>query len=303
MESVCGCEVFWVEYDEKRSLKNIIGDNPRCLFVGGWSIPAFARFRDEVRLSGGKTIAMCDNNFVFSLRECVKAVRFRLMLRHKYDGYFVPGMSGVKLLRFYGAEPTKVVTGMYSADSTLFRNGLPLSERARRVLYVGQFIERKNVRRLVQAFQKANLDCKWRLDMYGSGPLKNELVQMTLNDDAVNIYDFCQPEELSLKYQEARIFCLPSLREHWGLVVHEAALSGCVLLLANKIGAAEDLLGKSNGWVFDPRNVSDMARILRTAMEMDDESLKIAQDESLSCAQSVSVGKFVCGIKRLIGNA
>ena len=321
MEKVCGCPVHWVGFDEKRTLREILGEVPRAAIVSGWFSSLFNRWRDEVRTQGGKAVAMCDNNWMgLSLREFVKAVRFKLLFRNKYDGFFVPGASGVKLLRFYGVAREKIATGMYSADASIFRDGKPLPEREKKIIYVGQFIERKNVRRLVEAFYRSrkevdiggsNSGCAdgWTLELYGSGPLKDELVNLASNlnsqlstfNSRISVNDFVQPEQLFGLYQSARLFCLPSLWEHWGLVVHEATLSGCPLLLSKHIGAADDLLieGK-NGWTFDQYSVDDMALVLKRAMELDDADLSAMQTESLLMAKNASLEKFVSGVKKMI---
>ena len=309
MEAVCGCPLQWVDFDEKRTLREILGEVPCAAIVSGWFSPLFNRWRDEVRVQGGNVAAMCDNNWMgWSFREFAKAIRFRLLFRNKYDGFFAPGASGVKLLRFYGVNREKIATGLYSADATTFHDGKPLSEREKKIIYVGQFIERKNVRRLVQAFARANVP-SWSLDLYGSGPLKDELLELasTLNsqlstlNSCIGVHDFVQPEQLAGLYQSARLFCLPSLWEHWGLVVHEAVLSGCPLLLSRQIGAADDLLveGK-NGWTFDQYCVDDMARVLKRAMELDGAALSAMQTESLQMAKNASLEKFVSGVKKMI---
>ena len=318
MKEACGCEVFWIERGEKRSLKDITGELPRCVFLGGWNIPAFICFRDEVRGSGGRSIAMCDNNWILTpielgrlgwwrtcVKELLKSIRFRIKLISKYDGFFVPGHSGVRLLRFYGVPREKIAMGLYSADATLFTKGEPLMKRDRKMIYVGQFIERKNVRRLIRAFAKANVKKEWTLDMYGSGPLKDEMVGVAkrIGGCAIHIHDFLQPEALSAKYRAARIFCLPSLLEHWGLVVHEAALSGCVLLLGNRTGAADDLLGCNNGRQFNSHSMSDMIQVFAEAMgRKTDEELMAAQKESLELAKRVNLQRFVDGVRFLCGN-
>ena len=315
MEEVCGCDVTWIECGETRSIKDLIGEMPRCIFLGGWNLKPFARFRDQVRLNGGTAIVMCDSNWPLSCVnplsfhwwrtfavECAKSVRFRLRYRSKYDAFFVPGKAGVRLLRFYGVLKDKIFTGLYAADNSLFFNGAPLTQRGKKVLYVGQLIKRKNVIRLARAFIKANEDGDWTLDMYGSGPLKGELESLAKNEgrDTMRIHGFLQPEELAAKYREARIFCLPSLVEQWGLVVHEAALSGCVLLLGNGVGAASDMLvanhdgcGYVNGRTFNPHSTHDMEKALSYAMRMVDVELAAANAASTSAAKAASVCKFV----------
>ena len=253
----------WKEEDEERLATEIT-----TLFVSGWYVPAFNRLRDKVRANGGRVICFVDNNFIFSLREIVKAIRFRLFFRRHYDGFIVPGRSGRRLLRFYGVPDDKIREGLYAADETLFTPGLPLEERPRKIIYVGQFCERKNVKRMVKAFLNAGVG-GWELELYGSGPLKDELVQTLQNSkvQTIHIHDFLQPEELAAKYREARIFCLPSVEEHWGLVVHEAALSGCALLLSDRVGAVDDFLEEGvNGLAFDSHDLGDMTAKFVEAM-------------------------------------
>ena len=300
MEKNCGCELIWVEPDDKREIRELLGETPRTIVASGWYIPAFIRYCAEVRSSGGRVIAMADNNFRFSFAECIKALRFRLLIRRRFDGFLVPGKSATRLLKFYGVEDDCIATGMYSADASLFAKGMPLRERERRIIYVGQFIERKNVLRMVSAFREAlsRLKCGWSLHLYGSGSLKDELERMS--GDGVFVHPFVQPEQLAGLYREARVFCLPSLEEHWGLVVHEAALSGCVLLLSNAVGAAEDLLTGKNGFSFNPRSEADMAGAFRRVMEMGDGALAAAYESSVRIAQTVSVARFVEGVKKLL---
>ena len=349
MERVCGCPVHWIDGSELfdlRLLDCLIGQEGEkiTLFVSGWAVLAFNELAKKVRARGGRVICMVDDCMIRGgiggLGDCwigglldwrigelgdwgielLRAVRFRLKFRKRFDGFFVPGKAGRRLLRFYGVPDAKIVEGVYAADETLFTPGPPLKERPKKIIYVGQFIERKNVKRLVEAFHRSldvqafrRLDADgWTLEMYGSGPLKGELEQLIQqspnlksnnlksNNQTIHIHDFLQPEELAAKYREARIFCLPSLEENWGLVVHEAALSGCALCLSNRIGAAEDLCTERNGVLFDPQDVQAMADAFSRLMRMDDSELRDAQAESLRMAKNAGLEKFVEGIKNCL---
>ena len=315
MEELAGCPVVWVKPDEKRSISDVCGETPRLMTISGWFSPLYNRWRDEVRAAGGRVICGSDNNLNFYgirsvIIETLKAIRFRMLYRGKYDYFLVPGRSGRRLMRFYGVPDNRIVEGSYGADNTLFFNGFSLSERPKRMIYVGQLCGRKNVMRLCEAFVAANDKKKWILDLYGCGPLESALKEYAdkISDGRIAVHPFAQPEELSAKYREARLFCLPSVREHWGLVVHEAALSGCVLLLSNRIGAAEDLLrpigeNGGNGFLFNPYNVWDMARAFQQAMSLSDDCLNIAQSTSCELAKSFGPARFASAIESMLGGS
>ena len=297
MEELAGCEVHWVSLNDIVSLKELLGEVPRVLTVPGWKFDLFNRFRDEVHANGGKVIAGSDNNYLPTLKTFLKMLEFRFFYKNKYDGFWVPWKSGYRLMRFYGVPDEKIFTGTYSADVSLFSNGRALTERPKRILYVGQFIERKNVLRLCDAFLKANEIVRggWILEMCGCGCLKSKL---PVNSSIV-VRDFVQPEHLSAAYRNARAFILPSVEEHWGLVVHEAALSGCFLLLSNRVGAMDDFLDDGvNGYGFSPFSTSQMRKALVNVMTMDDEHLARAQQKSLELAHEVSLQAFVDSVKK-----
>lgn len=312
MEEIAGCPVVWITPDERRSIVDVCGEMPSWIGVSGWFSPIYNRWRDEVKAAGGRVICGCDNNLYIGglrsfLKEAVKSLRFRLFFRKKYDAFLVPGKSGRRLFRFYGVPDEQIVEGSYGADHALFFDGPPLSERPKRMIYVGQLCERKNVMRMCEAFVAANEGGEWSLDLYGCGPLESALQDFVRNNSKgrITVHPFAQPEELAQRYREARLFCLPSLNEHWGLVVHEAALSGCVLLLSNRIGAGEDLLkpigtDSGNGTTFDPLDVHVMARTFKSAMALTDEQLRVAQHTSCELAKQFGPARFAAAIKSLL---
>ena len=330
MDALCGCEVIWIEYTETRPLVEILnGRRPSVLIVSGWKVRVFNSFRDQAKECGCKVVSMVDNNFLTGIgsrwgfrglkliiRESLKAIRFRCFIKRKYDAYFVPGKSGERLLSKYGVPKNQIVHGLYSADSALFGCVTSLSDREKKIIYVGQYVERKNVLRMVDAFAKAvkTANCMgWVLELYGSGSLREELiskasvqnVELKAYDARIEVCNFTQPEQLARLYQGARALCLPSLEEHWGLVVHEAALSGCALLLSRYVGASEDLLlckgGEViNGKLFDPYDTTDMQLAFIKFFRMTDAELGSAQRASLEMAAKISKDGFAKSVMQII---
>lgn len=293
MERAVGCELIWiVDEDDTRDIASLCGEIPRVLFVAGWWVPAFNRYRDQVGGRGGRVVSLVDNNFRFSVRELIKAFRFRMFLRRKYDGYLVPGASGRRLLRFYGVSDERIRNGLYSADETLFTCSKPMAKRVKKILFVGQLNARKNIVPFARAFLKANNNREWVLEICGCGPDKMKIPK----DATIIVHDFVQPEELAGIYQSARVFALPSLEEHWGVVVHEAALSGCILLLSDRIGAAVDFGGPDNSVSFNPFSEDEMASAIKKSMALSDDEMLRASKESVKLGAKINKRLFVCSV-------
>ena len=313
MEKILSCPLVWVSEHEVDFIDKL-PEVPRVLFVSNWNLPAWQYLEKIVRGRNGKIVAMVDTNFElfgngglikkasFFVRQLLRAIRFRVCIRNRFDHFFVVGKGGHRLMRFYGVPDNCVSLGLYGADDSLFHDGTPLPDRSKRIIYVGQFIERKNIRRLIQAFMLANEKLRdsaepnaWQLDLFGAGVLHDELsktVEQSANR-SIHIHQFRQPEDLAKEYRNARVFCLPSFEEHWGVVVHEAALSGCALLLANGVGAAEDFLGAENGISFSPSSVGEMTNAIARVMTWSDEHWIRAQSESIRLASGFGLSKFV----------
>ena len=157
MEDVCKCPVLWIEVDDTGKFMTRLPCVPDVLFVDGWSIKPFNLLRDRVRASGGVVFAMSDNNFIFSIKEVVKSLRFRMLLRRHYEGFLVPGKSGCRLMQFYGVPQELVAMGMYSADPSLFSSTFPIESRPKRIIFVGQLCDRKNIVAFAKVFLEIDL--------------------------------------------------------------------------------------------------------------------------------------------------
>jgi glycosyltransferase involved in cell wall biosynthesis len=83
---------------------------------------------------------------------------------------------------------------------------------------------------------------------------------------------FRQIGELPDFYAEAGAFVHPALEEPWGLVINEAMASGLPVLSSRNVGAAEELVveGKT-GFLFDPKNVEEIAAALVKIVAMEPE--------------------------------
>lgn len=324
MEEATRCPITWIERDEMLSEEavNAIGiDSDTKLVVGGWGIPGFNQLRDAVIAAGGRVYVMNDANFIsrrvcsfFSLRDwkvlllqALRAIQYRLKYRKYYKGYFVPGKSGRTLARYYGVPDNRIIEGMYAADPTLFYSDKDLSVRDRKIICVGRLCETKNVLNVCEAFGKSGIaNYGWSLEYYGTGPFRKELdilankINQCIGRKAVLVNDFVQPEKLGSLYREAKVFILASKKEHWGVVVHEAALSGCYLLLSTIIGASEDFLGEKNGSYFSPWSVRSIAKAFKKLVTLTESDWDCAYLISQKNAKTHSPSIFAERVQELL---
>ena len=127
-------------------------------------------------------------------------------------------------------------------------------------------------------------------------------MQRNVIPETENIFveDFVQPEQLVERFRQARFLVLPSLFEAWGLVVHEAALCGCGLVLSDRVGSADDLATPINGVVFKAGDGDDLLRALQQAAAFDDARLCAAEAELRRLAQAFGPDRFGREVAALI---
>ncbi len=299
MEQALSSPICWIDHEKPTRWANHGLDIPKIFFQSGWGYPAINSLGDEVHRNGGRVIGMSDTNWRGDFRQIVLGtLAFRMRLRSKFDVMLVPGSEGRRLMRLYGFADDDIYEGMYGANPDVFAGGQPLTSRPKEFLYVGQFVERKNILRLARVFIRfAEQRPDWQLRLCGSGDLRDQIPQ----HPNIIVQDFLQADKLSALFRNARIFVLPSLIEAWGLVVHEAALSGCALLLSDKIGSASDLAGKNNALSFVATDDESLLSALHKAAAMNDNQLEAAGSESRALACKFGPERFAHEVASIVG--
>jgi glycosyltransferase involved in cell wall biosynthesis len=299
MEKSLGQPVIWINgYDKKLSWQKLSLERPEIVFQGGWAHPAFNRLAGEARNSGAKTILMNDQNWIGGLRHSFfEPLRYKLFHRKKFDGTFVPGKSGRRFAQALGFGKDRIVEGLYGADAEIFTAGQSLGPREKRFIFVGQLIPRKNILLLVEAFiSLAHEFPQWSLDIVGSGPLGEHIPK----HPKISVQGFLQPAALARELQKSRCLVLPSHEEHWGLVVHEAALCGCALALSTAIGSADDLATPENSVLFASKDREALSSALRNIASWTEHKWQQTEQTSGALARKFGPRLFAKSAQTLI---
>ncbi len=298
MERELGQPVQWVDAEKPIAWSNLGLSVPAIYFQSGWSYPAFSALGRETKAAGGRVIGFSDANWRGDLRQLVLGpCGFRILHRSTFDAMIVPGRQGARLMRYFGMPAKKIRHGMYGADPTIFTPGPPLATRPKKILFVGQFIPRKDILGLARAFLRfSDVEPGWTLQICGSGPQHD----MIPHDPRIEVEPFVQPEQLAQRYHSARFFVLPSLAEAWGLVVHEAALCGCALILSSAIGSADDLATSRNALRFTAGDETALTHALHAAAARDSDWLSNAEQESRRLSAQFGPRRFAETVIELV---
>ena len=149
-------------------------------------------------------------------------------------------------------------------DSGVDLRRFPLAERAAgdgpRFLCVGSLTERKNVRRLADAFQQLE---RGTLTFVGDGPLRPELERRARVTVAGRVPHDGIPAHLA----RADVVCQPSLIEPFGQSLLEALATGRPVV-ATRIGGPPEFVPAEAGILVDPADTQELARALEAVTRL-----------------------------------
>jgi glycosyltransferase involved in cell wall biosynthesis len=135
--------------------------------------------------------------------------------------------------------------------------------REKVVLNVGAIQKRKNIARLVEAFE--TLEPGWRLVLagsfgYGSADILARIEQSPARD-RISILGYVSPDQLAQWYSRAMIFAFPSLDEGFGMPVLEAMAAGTPVVTSTR-SALPEVAGDAARLV-DPEDTESLGAALR----------------------------------------
>jgi glycosyltransferase involved in cell wall biosynthesis len=121
--------------------------------------------------------------------------------------------------------------------------------------------------------------------------------------ERVRMLGFVNQTQLPSVYCASDVFVLPSDYEPFGLVVNEAMICGCPVVVSDRVGAGPDLVHSgASGFVFPCGDVESLARILR---ELIDEPVRVKELGSAASKrmQTWSFREHISGLLEAIESA
>lgn len=148
-------------------------------------------------------------------------------------------------------------------DDEVFRPSASPHRHGRhlRLVSVGNLVDVKGHRFLLEALSRLRRDRRPTLEIVGDGPLRGELAELarTLGvDDAVQFLGRRPKSEIARIMRSADVFVLPSLGENMPCALLEALACG-LPAVASRVGGVPEVLDESRGVTFAPGSADALA--------------------------------------------
>ncbi|MBI5540804.1 MAG: glycosyltransferase, partial [Bacteroidia bacterium] len=233
-------------------IQNIVSRDIQTVFITGWGNSEIRHFTKYFYKNNVNLILLSDQPFKNNFRQKIGKKLLQRYLR-KFKYVIVPGKAGYDLMRYYGVKDENIRIGLYTATNKIFNNAKALRDNFKNYpqvfLFDGQFIKRKGVVFLIKEYSQYRKLSKepWELVMVGKGELEHIIPPFVKN------LGFVHQDNLGDVYANAGCFVLPSLEDHWPLVIHQAACAGLPLLLSPFCFNHFEFFGENeNGFFINP---------------------------------------------------
>jgi glycosyltransferase involved in cell wall biosynthesis len=218
---------------------------------------AVATFHDLFVLTGEYSTREFRDRFTAQARDA--AARADLLIA-------VSEFTKGQIVALLGVEPSKVRVVHHGVRGLAY----PPSPRAKVILNVGAIQKRKNIERLVEAFEE--VDASWKLLLAGSaGYGSAEILARIERSPArgrISLLGYVSAADLAAHYAAAEIFAFPSLDEGFGMPVLEAMAAGAAVL-ASRASALPEVAGDA-ALLVDPTDADAIGQGLRELTENED---------------------------------
>jgi len=246
----------------------------------------------------GKPYVLWSRSTVFepSLLRWTSLPLVKLIVRHS-DACIAPGKRAKEYLIYLGADEKKIFMARNTVDIDHFRRVSQLTRKDRceikqsqgirtrkLILYVGQLIEKKGVKYLVEAYSQLRKEYDdVGLLILGYGYKKQELKKLCQSQNVPDVYfvDHVEIDEMPKFYGIADLFVLPSRQDIWGLVLNEAMACGLPVITTKKVGASVDLVREGiNGWIVAEENPAELYEAIKKIVVNSSLRQKMGQESS-----------------------
>lgn len=296
LEKIINKKIHWVK-DCRLKWSDLGLTIPDIYFQAGWYKKSFLSLGREVKNNGGKIVLLSDNSYKNNFRQKIGSIIYKIKYLNYFDAVWVPGRLGVKLMKFFGVPKQEIFEGLYCSNENIFKKGIPIRKRKKNFLFVGNLVKEKGIVELLSSFKlflNSNLD--WKLIIVGNGPLKKVIPK----HKNIKYLSFKTPKEIAKLMQKSRFLILPTHIDQWPLVINEATLCGCGLIITDAVGNIPELSNNKNSIISKVSSVRSLLFALEKASSLSDLELDKMYEESLKLSSKYVIYNWVKNYQNII---
>ena len=221
---------------DRRALRTVCTFHDLFVMTGEYSSPEFrARFTEQARQAAANSDAIIA----------------------------VSQSTASQVEQLLGVDPSRIHVVPHGSHGASLSAAAGAARRENMVLFVGVIQKRKNVGRLVKAFER--LPAGWRLALAGASQGYGAAEELRAVEESprradIDILGHLSGEQLAALYARARIFAFPSLDEGFGMPILEAMAHG-VPVVTSQSSAMPEVAGDA-ALLVDPLNIDQLAHAL-----------------------------------------
>jgi len=234
------------------------------------------------------------------------------------DTVILPSSGGAALMRSLGIAEERIVVTPYCVDNDWWiaesrrvdrdavRRRWEVPKAAPVVLFCAKLQPWKRPQDVLHAFARANLASPY-LVFVGDGAMRSTLESEAESlgiSDRVRFLGFVNQSGLPETYTASDLLVLASEYEPFGVVVNEAMLCGCPVMVSDRVGARFDLVREGEtGFVFPMGDVGALSELLRECLQSPNLLKRLSQaarDRVASWSPAQNLEALVAALERAI---
>jgi glycosyltransferase involved in cell wall biosynthesis len=273
---------------ERLLLDLLTTTKPDILYISGWQDNGYVDALKKYRKTKNQSVTVCgiDDQWHGTLRQRLGKIYFSLFYRKLYDFMWVAGKPQYHYAQRFGYGPERIVSNIYSADTSSFNNN---AGQVKRFIFVGRFVPVKGLDILFAAYESLpeNTKKEWPLLLIGDGGLKSSIEKH--KSKYIDIKPYMQITELRAELLKGGVACIPSRKDQWGLPIHEMAMLGYPLVLSSACGAStEFLISAYNGYLFRTGDKNSLHQALIKITQLSTQELELFSKRSRILANRIN---------------
>jgi len=296
LEKILNKKIHWVK-DYRLKWKDLGLKIPDIYFQAGWYKKSFSSLGKEVKNNGGKVVLLSDNSYKNNIRQKIGSIIYKIKYLNYFDAVWVPGKLGIKLMKFFGVPKQQIFQGLYCSNQNIFKKGIAIRKRKKNFLFVGNLVKKKGIAELLSSFKLfLNSNKDWKLTIVGNGPLK-KIIPKQKN---IKYLSFKTPKEIAKLMRKSRFLILPTHIDQWPLVINEATLCGCGLIITDAVGNIPEFSNNKNSIIFKVSSIRSLLSALEKASTLSDLKLDKMYEESLKFSSKYVISNWVKNYQKII---